>query len=190
MGVKSQPKNNALKSSAGIPLHEPICHSWAQSSLVHCWSLSAGCCFCLPTGEAHSSRSLHLFLSECFYLAVVTKSVGQGTGGRRGTLCACPVQSLPCWGCLGCLCPVPVPTLLLFLHSHCSPCCLLAWRGTKSWQCLLTVAGISFPFPLLVTAGALPALVVRSFIQGVAFSQSPADPCTALTAGHCWYGVI
>lgn len=182
MGVKSQPKNNALKSSAGVSLHETICHSWARSSLVHCWSVSACCCFRLPTGEAHSSRSLHLFLSERFYSAVVTKSVWHGAGGRRGTSCAWPIQCLHCWGCPGWLWLIPVPILLLFLHSPCSPCCLPTWRWIKSWQCLLTVAGILFPFPLLVTTGALPSLLVSSFIQGV------ADPCTALTAQHCWYG--
>lgn len=98
-------------------------------------------CFCLPSGEAHSSHSLNLFLSAFFVqqLSPSQRDMKQEQEvhilpdlfGVRVTVTAQPSLHLSCC-CLS--------------DSHCRSCCLPAWRQIKSWQCLLTAAGILFPF--------------------------------------------
>lgn len=44
--------------------------------------------------------------------------------------------------------PFLCPSCCCSSDSHCRPCCLPTWRWIKSWQCLLTVAGILFSFSI------------------------------------------
>lgn len=104
-------------------------------------------CFCLPTGEAHSSRSLNLFLSESVFIQQLSPSpCDMEQEGGEGHILPDLFSASVAVTAQGNYGPFLCPPCCCCSDSHCRLCCLPAWRLIKSWQCLLTVAGILFPF--------------------------------------------